>query len=300
MTKAKEVTARNIDTCALLVETSISVWTARKLDRGVTDEVLLSKHAGSKGAARVNKHLLSDRPELENIQKHANAARTYLYTHTLPWSNSGLRLLPTAEFMKFNDRMLTFEDEFDKLVNEFVEIYPTLITAQAMAMGDMFNRDDYPHADAMRRKFSFRVSYMPVPAAGDFRVDVGLEAQQELREQLEKIGDERVKMAVADIKARLGEHLERMSDRLTIDVDKDGKETPRRFHASLIDGAYELCDLVRSLNIVMDVDLEKARVGLVDALKTYTADDLRQSPAMRESVKAGVDKVLEQFVWEKQ
>lgn len=293
--------ARSIDTCALLVETSISVWTARKLDRGVTDEVLLNKHAGSKGAARVNKHLLSDRPELEKIQKHANAARQYLYTHTLPWSNSGLRLLPTAEFMKFNDRMLTFEDEFDTLVNEFVDIYPTLITAQAMALGDMFNRDDYPHADQMRRKFSFRVSYMPVPAAGDFRVDVGVEAQQELREQLERIADERVKGAVADIKARLGEHLERMSDRLTVDVDKDtGDAVPRRFHASLIDGAYELCDLVRTLNIVMDVDLETARRGLESALKTYTADDLRSSIAMREAVKRDVDGVLEKFIWEKQ
>jgi hypothetical protein len=295
----EEVSARTIDSCALLVETSISVWTARKLDRGVTDEVIANKHAKSKAAARVNKHLLSDRPELEKIQKHANAARTYLYTHTLPWSNSGLRLLPTAEFMKFNDRMLTFEDEFVTLVDEFVAVYPSLITAQAMALGDMFNRDDYPHPDVMRRKFSFATSYMPVPAAGDFRLDVGLEAQKELREQLERISDERVKGAVADIKGRLGEHLTRMSDRLTIDVDANGKAVPRRFHASLIDGAYELCDLVRTLNIVMDVELEKARAGLEAALKEYTAEDLRESEAMRLSVKTGVDKVLEHFVWEK-
>lgn len=288
---------RNIDTSALLVEINISCWTARRLDRSISDEVNTEKRA-NRGAARVTKNLLADRPELEAIQKHCSAARTYLYTHTLPWSDSGLRLLPTIKFMKFNQRMGDFEAQFDDLVNSFIEVYPTLITAQAMALGDMFDRNEYPTPESIKRKFSFGVNFLPIPDAGDFRVDVGNAAQEELRVELQRLSDERVANAMSDIKARVGEHLERMSDRLTVDV-QDGEEKPRRFHGSLIDTARDLCDLAKELNVVRDVELEKARLALKDAIKDYTADDLRDNFETRASVKKQVDRVLEKFVWEK-
>lgn len=284
----------NIDSCAMLVEVSVSVWSGRKLDKSVTDEVMQNAGAKAKSAARVTKSLLADRPELEQIQKHVTAARNYVYTHTMPWSDSGLRLLPTAAFMKFNDRMREFEDDFYKLVNDFVEVYPTLITAQAMALGTMFNRDDYPTPESIKSKFRFNMNYMPVPDAGDFRIDVGTEAQRELREQLEKVSQERVEAAINDVKARLGEHLRRMSDRLTSEENSD---KPKRFHASLIDNAYDLCSLVRNLNVTMDLELESARASLETALRSCTAEDLRESPALREAVKADVDRVLQNFTW---
>jgi len=62
------MTRYNIDTCAMLAEFNASVWTARKLDKGATEEVVTAKRAGAKDAARVNKHLLAGRNELEVIQ----------------------------------------------------------------------------------------------------------------------------------------------------------------------------------------------------------------------------------------
>jgi hypothetical protein len=159
----------NIDTCAMLVEFNASVWTARKLDKTTTNEVVASKNAGAKDAARVNKHLLAGRTELDIIQQAVGRARQFVYDNTAPWSDSGLRLLPTINFMKFTERMNDFEEEMEALVKAFVVIYPTLITAQALALGDMFKRDDYPTANEMMTKFSFRVNYMPVPSSGDFR-----------------------------------------------------------------------------------------------------------------------------------
>jgi hypothetical protein len=47
----------------MLVEFNASVWTARKLDKTTTDEVVASKNAGAKDAARDNKHLLAGRTE---------------------------------------------------------------------------------------------------------------------------------------------------------------------------------------------------------------------------------------------
>ena len=193
----------NIDSCALLVEFNASVWTARKLDKSATDEVVISKRAGAKDAARVNKHLLAGRNELDVIQKHVGAVRTFVYENTLPWSDTGIRLLPTSKFMDFNDRMGKLEEEFVELVNDFVQVYPSLNTAQAMALGDMFDRSEYPSAGEMAHKFSFRLNFMPVPKAGDFRVDVGNEAQEELQKKLAKLADERIELAMKDAREQL-------------------------------------------------------------------------------------------------
>lgn len=287
-------TRYNIDTCAMLAEFNASVWTARKLDRGATEEVVIAKHAGNKGAARVNKHLLAGRPELDNIQSMIGRARQYVYDNTLPWSDSGLRLLPTINFEKFATKMNAFEEEFERLVHDFVDIYPTLITAQAMALGDMFKRDDFPSQNEIMTKFAFRLNYMPVPVAGDFRVDVGNAAMDDIKAKLARLAEERVEEAMKDVRRRLGEHLQRMSDRLTTD-EVAGETKGRRFHDSLVDGALELCDITKSLNVVGDRDLENARSQLEQLLCGVTPAELRKNEAIREDVKKNVDAILDKF-----
>jgi len=284
----------NLDTCAMLVEFNASVWTARKLDKSTSDEVVASKNAGAKDAARVNKHLLAGRTELDVIQQAVGRARQFVYDNTAPWSDSGLRLLPTVNFMKFTERMNDFEEEIEALVKSFVAIYPTLITAQALALGDMFKRDDFPTANEIMTKFSFRVNYMPVPSSGDFRVDVGNQAQQELKERLEALTQERIDLAMSDVRERLGTHLKRMSDRLTTDY-VNGEAKSRRFHDTLVDGALELCDLTKSLNVTNDADLEGARHQLEQLLVGVTPTDLRKNEAIRQDVKKNVDAILDKF-----
>lgn len=284
----------NIDTCAMLVEFNAPVWTARKLDRSATEEVVTAKRAGAKDAARVNKHLLAGRDELDVIQKMVNRARQYVYDTTLPWSDSGLRLLPTTSFEKFATKMNEFEEEFEKLVHDFVTIYPSLITAQALALGDMFRRDDYPSQNEIMTKFSFRVNYMPVPTAGDFRVDVGNAAMDDIKAKLQRLADERVENAIADVRKRLGEHLLRMSDRLTTDYVA-GEAKPRKFFDSLVDGALELCELTKALNLTNDPTLESVRSTLAQLLNGVTPTDLRKNAAVRDDVKKNVDAILDKF-----
>jgi hypothetical protein len=284
----------NLDTCTMLVEFNASVWTARKLDKSTTSEVVANKNAAAKDAARVNKHLLAGRSELDVIQQAVSRARTFVYDNTLPWSDSGLRLLPTINFMKFTEKMNDFEEEIAALVKSFVAIYPTLITAQAMALGDMFKRDDYPTANEIMTKFSFRVNYMPVPTSGDIRVDIGNEAQRELQKKLDELTNERIEAAMRDVRGRLGEHLKRMSDRLTTDYVQ-GEAKSRRFHDSLVDGALELCDMTKALNVVNDPDLEQARQTLEKILVGVSPEDLRKNEAVRQGTKKEVDAILSKF-----
>lgn len=288
------MTRYNIDTCALLVEFNASVWTARKLDRNTSDEVMANKNAVAKDAARVNKHLLAGRQELEVIQKHVGAVRLYVYENTLPWSDTGIRLLPTSKYFEFNDRMGQMQEEFVELVNKFVDAYPTLITAQAMALGDMFDRNEYPSANEMAHKFSFRLNYMPVPKAGDFRVDVGNDAQSELQMKLAKLADERIELAMKDARDRLKNHLERMMERLKVE-EVNGEVRKSRIHASLVESGLELCNVLKALNLTNDPDLESARAKLESVLNGVDVDDLRKHDSARVEVRAQVAEIMDKF-----
>ena len=285
----------NLNSVALLCEFSASVWTARKLDKKKSDEVVTGAGAKSRGAARVNKNLLAGRPELEEIAALVTAARTFVYENTLPWSNSGQRLIMTSRMVKFDKHVRDYVDEFDEKVGAFVAIYTSLITAQAMALGNMFDRNEYPTADTIRSKFQMSCEYLPVPSSGDIRVDIGNQAQDELRERLEHMTKTRIDAAVGEMQTKLTEHLQRMADRLQTDKNKDGEEVPRRFTETLVSGAFELCDMIRDYNLTGDANLMHARKALENALSGVTVLTLREDPAKREDVRKAVAGILGKF-----
>jgi hypothetical protein len=286
----------NLNSVALICEFTSSVWTARILDRKATGKVVDGAGAKSKDAARVNKNLLAGRTELGDIGQLVTAARNYVYDNTLPWSDNGQRLLIGARFTTFDARMEEYRAEFNTKVSAFVSLYPTLITAQAMALGDMFDRSDFPLASEIEHKFAFTCEYANVPSAGDLRVDVGNQAQDELRAKLETMADKRVKTAMADVNARFVAHLQRMADRLVTDTDpKTGDPVNRRFTETLVSSAFELCDLVGDYNLSGDPLLTLARKTLEDALAGVTADSLRTDAIKRDDVRKTVTSILGRF-----
>lgn len=286
----------NLNSVAMLVEFNASVWTARKLDKAKSDEVVSGAGAKSKGAARVNKNLLAGRPELAEIAAIVGDARTYVYDNTTPWSDNGQRLLVTARLPKFDARMDYFRGLFDEKVNAFVALYPTLITAQAMALGSMFNRSEFPQASEIASKFGFSCEYVPVPSSGDIRVDVGNQALDELRERLEFSHKRKLDKVQADVTARFTEHLKRMSERLLTDTDpKTGEQKARRFTETLVSSAFELCDLANDYNVTGDPVLAEARKTLETVLTGVTPVTLREDPDKRDEVQKAATSLLNKF-----
>lgn len=278
----------------MVMELSVSCWTGRKLDRGVSDEVMESKGAKSKGAARVNKNLMAGRTELDDIQGIVGAARTYVYSNTAPWSDAGQRWIPTARLLKVDKRMQDYKQEFDAKVEAFCAVYGDLITGQAMAMGAMFKREDYPPVNDIRRRFAFGYDFFPVPVTKDFRVAIPADAAEDLRARLEGAMNRRVENAMGDIRKQLGDHLKRMADRLvSVKDDKTGAPKQQRFHDTLVTNAYELCDLIKDFNVTGDKDLSDMRQRLETVLGTTTAETLRNDYARREEVLTEVKGMLD-------
>jgi hypothetical protein len=85
-----------------------------------------------------------------------------------------------------------------------------------------------------------------------------------------------------------------MSDRLAVDVI-NGEVKTRRFHDSLVTGALELCEIVKSLNVVGDENLEDTRRSLANLLSGVDADELRKNMEVRTDVRAQVEQLLDKF-----
>jgi hypothetical protein len=280
----------SIASSAMLVELSISTWTARKLDKKVSAEVDNAKGTKTQ-AGNYNKNLLAGTGFLDTITKYAANARAWHISQTLPWSDNGLRLLPMSNFLTYKEQLSTLETNYMALVDKFIVAYPNLVSAAAFQLGDLFDRSEYPEADNIVKKFKFSTNFLPVPMAGDFRVDINEEAKQELIKSCESIYNERLTNAMGDAWQRLHKCLENMSERLS--DDDQGKR--KVFRDSLVENAVELVDLLKHFNLTGDTQMEQARKELADTIQNYDADDLREVDSCRHAVKSKVDDILNKF-----
>lgn len=283
----------NISTSAMLVELNISVWTGRKKDKETEAEVVKGKNAKSSKAASVHKHLLADAEPLMAVARFASDCRSWLYHNTLPWSDSGARLLPTKNFFTFKEELSRREAHFWALVSVFEREYSALVTSMALQLGDLFKRDEYPKASDIASKFGFRPQFSPVPEAGDFRVDVAADALADLRKQYASEAERRVEQAVRDAWNRLHDTVKHMYDKLTPAADPNAPT--KRIHETMLANAGELCGVLSALNITNDPVLEDARRKLESIVLRIDTKSLRESPELRESTRKQLESVLDKF-----
>jgi len=283
---------KSISSAAVLVDLSIGTWEARKLDKAVTEEVNTAKHASHK-AARVNKSLFPGASELEEVTRYAAAVRNWMYTKTLPWSDHGSRLLVMANFFDFKKEVDQKEVEFWRLVDVFVGKYQTLVSAQAFQLGDMFQREEYPHVDEVRGKFKFFVSFAPVPESGDFRVDINNEMREDLLKQFDRDMEMKQQQMLEEVRGKLLKSVKHMIDRLG--TDENGK--PNTFRGPLVDKFVDAMVSIRQLNIVKDDIVDQATLAAERAVAGVTTEELRKSPEIRKDVQTRVQGVLDAFSW---
>lgn len=281
-----------IHTSAMLVELSISNWTGVKIDRRASQEVDEAK--GTKAAANtVHKKLFAGTQLLDNIVKFSARLRATHNEATLPWTDNGIRLLPSSSFMDYKSKMSELETEWGEFVDGFLNNYVDLRTEAAYNLGASYNASDYPDVENIKSKFSFKLVFSPVPTSGDFRIDVGEQAKAELKKQYEDDAQEKTNNAMRTAWDRLHVHLKNMSDKL---ADKNSDGDRKVFRDSLVDNAVSLVDSLKHLNINNDPKLEQARKSLETTLDgVHDAEDLRNYRPARIQVKQNVDEILSKF-----
>jgi len=271
---------------AMIVNLSIGIWQGYRLDKAASAKV--TEQAGAKAdAARVNKHLVA-KEALAPIVTASGAVRTHFYEKTLPWRDNGDRILSRKLYMSFIETHEGLVDEFNAAVEKFLtDVYPGAVEQAAFRMGDLFNRDDYPSASELRRRFYIGLDIDAVTTSNDFRVQIDADHVERVKASMESAAEARLAQAQADVWKRIGDAIGYFQQRMA-----DPKAV---FRDSTVDNVHDLLDLIPGLNVLDDPNIEAVRAMIEEKLGGAEAAEIRKHPEVREELAADAQAVLDKM-----
>lgn len=280
----------------VLVSVESHVWNATVQDKQISDEVTAAKKASSDSGKFV-KHLLAKNPEHKAVLNYRQTIYNWVQRSTYDWAGSQ-RLLPVINLAKFHKEYADHEAEFSRLVDDFLDKYPAIVSNMAFVQGDMFDRNEYPDVSELKRKFSVDLIQSEVPT-GDFRCAIA----QDLLDDMSTHYNRQAKRMVEQILAKQSEQLIDVMKSIsycceietTVDGNGEIKVRRRKLYDSTLDRARELCDTFREFNLVSDPKLEDARASLAALLDGIEIEKLRNSDTQRVVIKEGIDDILSKF-----
>lgn len=256
---------------ALLITLTLSQWSGRRYDRVATNTVH-STHETAAQVGNYNKKLLPNAVELEKVHSMGGALRKFVTERTLPWLSDGTRIVSGAYYLEFIRELNSRKDELDRAVRTFISAYPKLQVEAQSKLGTLYCASDYPSQDELARMFRCKVTVMPVPSSGDFRVELDQNEIDEFNSKMREVEAN----ALKDAYSRLSEVISKATARLS---DKDAK-----FKDSLIENVKDLVAIMPHLNIMGDNQLTALTTEVDQVIGKVDAEVMRNNLTDREMV----------------
>ena len=288
----EEFDVKDLPSAGVTTELKISVWTANKIDRSATSEVLSTNDARSRDAGQFRKNLMSGSRPRKDIQDYAALCRNKHSYLTSPWNDQGTRFLLTALYFDHKEQMGARETVFWQMVDKFIAQYPNLVELAKQNLGKLFDPADYPTAAEVRTKFNWVCNYEPV-APNHWAVEFAEEVKADLSQQYEAHYSKKMATIAREPWDRLHKLLIDTSKKLNDEIGPEKK----RYHETLITNAQELCPMLTALNLTKDPKLEEARRSLEKAFATADIEQIKENPVYRENMKGQVENILKSFEW---
>lgn len=274
----------NLSDRALLVQLSVSQWTARKYDKKATRRVAEEFH-NFVDQGRYNKALLPMNSLLDRVHKKTTHIRTKFYENTLPWGIEGTQMLPTSNYLQFMTDFRKERGEWQYLVNDFKDNYLQLKDDAKRVLGGLYNDADYPTINEIARKFHIDMAVFPVPTA-DFRVSIASDELARIQQDVERRVADAQSTAMKEVWTRLYDRVKHMAEKLA-----DPKAI---FRDSMVENAQEICALLPRLNFMDDPQLEAMRQD-VEAKLIKHPDALRNDPDLRRDTAAEAKAIMDKM-----
>lgn len=271
---------------ALLIRASWGRPTQRKTDRGAAQSIARAYGADDdryNATKRLWKGSVYDK-----IVSLDNEMDKFIKFNTLPWLDDGWRVLSGNAFFDVTDGIRKRSGERETLVAQFVEQYDEIIRNEQARLGQAFNADDYD--PDMHKRFTFDVFFMPIPEAGDFRLD-GLSAEDIAKIEADTMARVEAQLKPREAWERIHEQVSKVAEKLRgYTGTKDGS-----FRDSLIENLRALVDVLPNLNITGDQNLAAMHKRLKDELCPFDPDTLRSNDIVREDVASAAERILREM-----
>jgi hypothetical protein len=280
---------------AVLVSLDVNVWSATKQDRVISNEVTTSKNA-DKSAGRYVKNLLADHAKHKALVNYRQTIYNWIKRRTYRWNNSQ-DLLPSVDLTRFKTEFQEHEVSFYTLLDDFCNQYDSIVSDMAFKQGTMFDRSDYPTKEEVRAKFGIKLFVSEVPMS-DFRCGIAQDIADDLFASYTKQAEEIISSVEREQADRFIEVMQSISHCCGVDETQSNGEVKtkkRKIYDTTIQKAKEMCETFKGFNLTNSQELEQARASLEKALNGVTAEDIRDSDAIRHAVKEDVDSILGKF-----
>jgi len=222
---------------------------------------------------------------LDNVHKKTTHVREKFYKNTLPWGIEGTMMLPSANYLAFMTDFHKEKNDWEYLVNEFVDNYDNLKLDAERVLGELYDPADYPSVKTVREKFKMDMAVFPVPTA-DFRVSIGSDELTRIQQDVERRVAEAQATAMTEVWQRLYDRVKHMAEKLA-----DPKAI---FRDSMVENAREICALLPRLNFTDDPNLESMRQA-VEAHLIKHPDALRNDPDLRRDTAADAKAIMDKM-----
>lgn len=289
--KLEEAASEALRTKALLAKVKITIYTARVKDARAGQE--LEKFMGAEvGVGQYTKTLVS-KQLVNRMNATVKQARRKFEEITLPWGDDGARLLPTEQWLPFNDVFEQHRQEFWNTVEDFLRGYEEH-RVNKRRLGKLYKDKDYPPVETVRKRFTFEVTYSPVPESGDLRVDLANGQLAKLKQAVDESVKDELGYALRSVFYRIHDAVQKFHDQITSE-DWVGVR-PKTF-----EHMQSLAKLLPSLNVADDPKLADVIKTLNEQIVAHDASDLRNlqgkpiNPAAKRAATQAAAKILKKL-----
>ncbi len=214
---------------------------------------------------------------------------------TLPYPESGIRLIRQADISSFSVQMTSLKSELDEAVIQLDARYDELKSAARRRLGSLYNAGDYP---ATLRGW-FDVSFdFPSVEPPEYLRQLSPQLFQQEADRIAARFDEAVQLAEQAFTEELSKLVSHLTERLS--GSSDGK--PKVFRDSAVENLREFFDRFRHLNIRSDQQLDDLVSQAQRVVRGVEPQQLRDNVALRQQVASqlsGVQSVLDGLLVDK-
>jgi hypothetical protein len=249
-----------------------SIGNQRKVD---SDEV--ETQVNDKDRISVAKRLLASR-EYELIKGFDSTFSRWLNEICFPYDPS-VRIAPLAMVEQIEAAFRLAATKRQKLVDRFIEAYPTLKAQAKKALGKLYDEADYPPADQVRAAFSMDWNYMSFEAAGGLAM-ISPELFKAERKKIESRMDETFQEIRDTMRLGLLELVNRLNE--SLQPGDDGKN--KKLTSASVDKLQDFLATSPFRNVTCDAELTKMTDELRKIMQGIDRDKLAENEGLQERV----------------
>lgn len=273
------MTAENLGDITIGCRVRFASLSSRRTVGREARRTIAEAFAADADAVTAMKRLLPRHDAVKRLNSARNSIRSCWLSSTIPIpGEDGVRLIRRDKVGTFSNQFDTLKSEFTSAVGDLAASWGQIVSIAQEQLGDLFRSSDYPSESELPSVFSVELSF-PSVHPPDYLSIIAPEIYR--REQARVAA--MLETARVSAEEAFAQELSELVDHLLSMLD-NGKTV----RSTSVDKFQNFFQKFREWNISTDPRVVEACLRVESALDGSSAEDIRRSPFIRETVKSAM------------